>query len=483
MSERPTDKAHREDFAGTTSATFPPANVRYVRIIGHGATAGGKLVVTNEGALTEFYASAVGPPITNKLIFDAGKARYDTVSAAPPGHSAANWGETGRITGHLRDGFFAGSTAAKSDAQLVIDYKVAQPMAHFSMIFYGTNTWQWGGKVEVSADNSTWTTLVDQTSPLGTLQITHDIHNHPIDAAHPLHVRYVRIIDHYHAGSGTGTGRLNDFQSFACASAPLPSPLYTIKMPGTAGTISAGIYDSAGKEIKFLAQAAPYNAGQTVSFYWDGRDQSGEIMPANQEYEIRVLTSHATGANDATLGNTGVPPYDGTSSPCDADSVAVDSSDNLYMLSSGEENSATLRRMDSSGAQTWGVQVGQCSMLGGLGLTTDGRSVYVDAARRDGKTHGVYKYDAATGRPVNFSGSRVNYVDYSAASVGALAYAIDVGPIPGITTDPGRIWCLLSNGTIEVHGKDTGAKSVREKPGPRPGSGYRYPERAFGPRR
>ena len=69
--------------------------------------------------------------------------------------------------------------AHEGDAQLVIDYKVVQPMAHFAMIFYGTNTWQWGGKVENGADNSTWTTLVDQTTPLGTLQITQDINHHP----------------------------------------------------------------------------------------------------------------------------------------------------------------------------------------------------------------------------------------------------------------------------------------------------------------
>ncbi len=412
--------------------------------------------MTNEGGSTEFYASAVGPPITNKLIFDAGKARYDEVNTAPPGHSAANWGETGRITGRLQEGFFAGRTGAAGDAQLVIDYKVVQPMAHFAMIFYGTNTWQWGGKVETSADNSTWTTLVDQTTPLGTLQITQDINHHPIDPAHPLAVRYVRITDYYHAGNGTGTGRLNDFQSLAYASAPLPRPVHTAKMPAAAGTVSAGIYDLAGKQLKFLAQAAPYSAGQTVNFYWDGRDQYGEVMPGDRQYEIHVLTNRATGSNDATIGNTGVPPYDGTSSPCDADSVAVDSANNLYMLSSGEENSFTLRRMNASGAQRWGVQVGQSSMVGGRGLATDGTSVYVDAARENGTLRGLYRYDAASGAPVNFRGSGANYVDYRASSVGALAYAMDSGPISGLVGDPGRIWCLLINGTIEVHRKDTG---------------------------
>lgn len=33
---QPTDRAHRESYAGTTSATFAPANVRYVRITGRG---------------------------------------------------------------------------------------------------------------------------------------------------------------------------------------------------------------------------------------------------------------------------------------------------------------------------------------------------------------------------------------------------------------------------------------------------------------
>ncbi len=454
---QPTDRAHRESYAGTTSATFAPANVRYVRITGRGATPGGKLVMTNEGGLTEFYASAAGPPISNKLIFDAGKAHYETVNAAPPGHSAANWAATSRITGYLRDGNLAGSSSAKGDAQLVIDYQVVQAMAHFAMIFYGTNTWQWGGKVEVSADNATWTTLVNQTTPLGTLQIGHDVDNRPIDAAHPLAVRYVRITDYCRAANGAGTGRLCAFQSFACASGPLPRPVYTAKIPGAAGTLSAGIYDMAGKEIKFLVQAAPYSAGQTVDFYWDGRDQYGAAVPTNQQYEIRLLTSQAKGFNDATVGNTGEPPYDGASAPCDADSVAVDPADNLYVLSSGEENSFTLRRMNASGAQAWGVQVGQCSMLGGRGLATDGAAVYVDAARENGAIHGLYKYDAASGRPLNFSGRRENFADYAASSVGGLAYALDSGPIAGLAADPGRIWCLLGNGTMEVHRKDTGA--------------------------
>ena len=227
-------------------------------------------------------------------------------------------------------------------------------------------------------------------------------------------------------------------------------------MPGTTGTVSAGIYDAAGKEIKFLAQAAPYAAGQTVSFYWDGRDQYGEVMPTDQQYEIRVLTSQATGLNDATVGNTGTPPYDGTSAPCDADGVAVDAADNLYIVSSGEENSYTLRRMNSSGTHVWGVQIGQCSMVGGRGLATDGNSVYVDAARQNGTVHGLYRYDTARGAPASFGGSKSNYVDYSDPTVGALAFAMDGGPISGLTGDPGRIWCLLSNGTIEVHRKDTG---------------------------
>ena len=194
-------------------------------------------------------------------------------------------------------------------------------------------------------------------------------------------------------------------------------------------------------------------------------------MPADQEYEIRVLTSQATGFNAATVGNTGVPPYDGTSAPCDADSVAVDAANNLYMLSSGEENSFTLRKMNASGAQAWGVQVGQCSMVGGRGLASDGTSVYVDAARENGAIHGLYKYDAASGAPASFGGSKANFVDYRESAVGALAFTMDCGPIAGLANDPGRIWCLLGNSTIEVHRKDTGVGHVR--------AGAR---RSFGPR-
>ncbi len=173
----------------------------------------------------------------------------------------------------------------------MIDYQVVQAMAHFAMIFYGTNTWQWGGKVEVSADNATWTTLVDQTTPLGTLQIGHDVDNRPIDAAHPLAVRYVRITDYCHAGSGTGTGRLCTTSSrLPLLSAPLPRPAVH-RQDARHGRYAERGHLRHGRQGNQVPRAGrPLHAGQTVDFYWDGRDQywRGRAGRIN-EYEIRVL--------------------------------------------------------------------------------------------------------------------------------------------------------------------------------------------------
>ena len=89
------------------------------------------------------------------------------------------------------------------------------------MIFSNATTWQYGGKVEVSTDDTTWTTLLDQSTSLGNTATT------PVEIPAPgglINVRYVRITDYYSSGNGTGTGVLLDFEAFSASTNTLARP-------------------------------------------------------------------------------------------------------------------------------------------------------------------------------------------------------------------------------------------------------------------
>ena len=71
------------------------------------------------------------------------------------------------------------------------------------------------------------------------------------------------------------------------AAAPLPTVTYQL---GTPGTVSVGIYDSAGTLVRHLLTGEPAEA-RTHAVTWDGRDDSGVLLDPG-DYTYRGIVAN-----------------------------------------------------------------------------------------------------------------------------------------------------------------------------------------------
>src|SRR5687767_10226382 len=65
---------------------------------------------------------------------------------------------------------------------------------------------------------------------------------------------------------------------------------------GTNSLLSAAVYDEQGQVVRHLYELAPRTG--VVPLSWDGKDDRGDRVPANQHYNWRAITSRATGTYD-----------------------------------------------------------------------------------------------------------------------------------------------------------------------------------------
>ena len=95
-----------------------------------------------------------------------------------------------------------------------------------------------------------------------------------------------------------------------------------------------------------------------MNVYWDGRSQLGAVEPTDQQYEVRALTDAASAVNDNSIADSSATPFNMQNAPEGTDSVAADSSGNVYLGSGGEEDGYNLRKVNSSGVVQWANGVG-----------------------------------------------------------------------------------------------------------------------------
>jgi hypothetical protein len=100
-----------------------------------------------------------------------------------------------------------------ADGILVVDYQDVYRAFLMRLDFWGTQTFPAGGLVEISLDNSSWTTILDTgASPLGTTLFNW--------SAAPLDLRYVRVTARQNA-AGSNNTRFADLEIYTM---PVPEP-------------------------------------------------------------------------------------------------------------------------------------------------------------------------------------------------------------------------------------------------------------------
>ena len=214
--------------------------------------------------------------------------------------------------------------------------------------------------------------------------------------------------------------------------------LGTVTM-GSNTTLSAAVYDSSGQIVCRLYQASPQTG--TVTLTWDGRDDQGNLLPGGN-YQWRAITTSAVGQDSGDVGNDGDPPYPPANDPCTVNGVAYDSSGNLYMLSTYQEDCYTLRRINAANISTGTTAWEGYGMAGGSALATDGVNVYFSTENSNSVFGNISSYNASNGT----------------ATSGWTTIAASTGSIPGLAVDNADLWVSdMAGNQVELYNKSTGA--------------------------
>jgi hypothetical protein len=440
--------------------TFTSTSVRYLRLVGHGAPAGREM----DFQAIQVFQDVFDVPVTSAEGFNLGAFNpFATVNQfVKQINVSGNWVTSGGILPSLVDASYfsklSAVTGTTSNAVVTLDYGNVHPVFRVSLEFHSNETWQQGGKIEYSIDNSNWLSLLDQNTALGSISI--DRHSNPVDA------RYIRLTNYYANGT-IGTGRLNDVYVFSATSTPpVPMPIASPAM-SSAGTFSAAVYDANGNIVRTLWQTQPASVGQVRNLYWDGRDDNLTLLPMDQNYEWRVLNGNVQGVDIGDVGDTGTPigsqPEGVTEANGNVIAMTIDSSNNLYTASSWEEPHKDIRKLSSTGNQVFEI-----NHPGNTSITTDGTYVYVGRTPAYNAEDRIFRYNASNGAAANYA-SGTNYLTINAArtaptpSSGKTALNLSqkrtYEAVRGVAVDSSRLW--VSNyftGKVEVWDKAAGTK-------------------------
>ena len=211
--------------------------------------------------------------------------------------------------------------------------------------------------------------------------------------------------------------------------------LGTVTM-GTDTTLSAAVYDSSGQLVRHLYIALPQTGDVTLT--WDGKDDQGNPLPSGN-YQWRAITTSAVGQDSGNIGNAGDPSYGASADPMQAQGMAYDSAGNLYMISTYEEDSCTLRRYNAANISTGLTAWEGLGMGGGTAIATDGTNVYFAIWSPIGN---ILSYNASTGAP----------------TTGWTPFSASTADIPGLAVDGSDLWvCDQALNEVKLYNKTTGA--------------------------
>ena len=152
----------------------------------------------------------------------------------------------------------------------------------------------------------------------------------------------------------------------------------------SAGQVSLGIYDPAGRLVRTLQSGKPQEAG-AYKVDWDGKDDAGQTCVPGK-YELRGAVSNLGVDYQLVAGNPGDPPYftpdgKGAWNGHWGNPLALCADDTgVYLQFSGEEAVGSLLKLDFDGRVQWKTHLFQGDGNGiQLAVATDGQYVYVAA--------------------------------------------------------------------------------------------------------
>jgi hypothetical protein len=225
--------------------------------------------------------------------------------------------------------------------------------------------------------------------------------------------------------------------------------------------VTLAINDSYGRRIRNLIPAQPRTKGK-VTEYWDGRDDDGKPVPA-QNYNWKAIYHPALHTKYVmSFANPGNPTWDTGdgrgafyADHTAAEAVAT-AGDYVALGCPIGEAGKPLIGCDLNGQRLWGLPNRTFSVGGRVSLATDGKILWVS----QDQTGTIYRVEVATGR----------YAPWNRTATDASGSAFQVLDLP--VDDPGEktalnltaiavndhllAVCLLNDGLVRLLDKETG---------------------------
>jgi hypothetical protein len=219
---------------GKQTVNFSATDTKYVQVVMTGTPASNLVKLDNVAVFAA--ASAPAPKTTEG--YNLGYL---------PAVTGSDTGLAGDVSS-LFDQYYTGvngSAAATSPGVADLDLGAEHTLFAMDLGFRLGQTWEHGAKIELSTDNSTWTTVFDSDTPVGKSNITFD----------PTQARYIRITNKLDPSDnvGTGTGRLDELEIFARAP-------YIVD--GQAGAATGVIIDDDNDQPTLSVAAQPATAAE-----------------------------------------------------------------------------------------------------------------------------------------------------------------------------------------------------------------------------
>ena len=144
---------------------------------------------------------------------------------------------------------------------------------------------------------------------------------------------------------------------------------FRYKLDAPAQRTSAGIYDAQGKLVRVLWTMQPRGDGEHKA-KWDGRDDSGNPVPAPDTCEARVVVNRSSYVNHTVIGNTAKPANTFGHVPINFEAVVVGPDGNVYTTHDWDEPGHDVIR--------WSPQTGHVTGHSGHPISTPCKALAVD---------------------------------------------------------------------------------------------------------
>jgi hypothetical protein len=181
--------------AGDNPFYFAAQPVKYIEVTWHGAHAfDPSFSYTDIQRITAFADAATTPPINILSGFNIRGAITPTFTNDSAAAGGGGWldGLANIWDGDIENSYIRGN-ASGLDARFVSNLGSIQHIRNVTLGFYDDQNWGFGGRVELSTDGVNWTQVFNQTSALGTTNIT-------LAGVYGMDAQFIRVTNFKSAG-------------------------------------------------------------------------------------------------------------------------------------------------------------------------------------------------------------------------------------------------------------------------------------------